>query len=92
MYILYLITPTLGLLRNYSKYKQCNFKIFMRTPITYCLFHFLICLWGTKNIILKTLIAERWFFLYYKSLKSIINNDYKKNKEKYIKKYGLIYD
>jgi len=49
-------------------------------------------LFGHRNIVLKTLISERWFFFIYKTLISMKNNDYIKNKEKYIKKYGLSYD
>ena len=35
MIILYLITPLLGTLRNYVKYKQLSVYMFLRTPITY---------------------------------------------------------
>ncbi len=91
MLYLYFITPFLGMLRNYVKYKQCNFKTFIRTPIAYFFFHSLFCLLGYKNIIYRTLIYERWFWFMDKTLMSIVNNDYHKNKEKYIKKYGLIY-
>lgn len=89
--LLYLITPTLGLLRNYSKYKRCDFRTYIRSPLLYVFFHFFMFLLGAENIIFKTLIFERWYFLYYKSLKSLINNDYMKNKDKYIEKYGLTY-
>jgi len=46
---------------------------------------------GCNNIILKTLIVERWYFFIEKSIISLWNNDYIKNKDKYIKKYGLKY-
>ena len=90
--LLYLITPTLGLTRNYIKYKRCNLKTFLRTPFIYLLFHFIFCLNGCSNIILKTLIVERWYFFIDKSIISLWKNDYIKNKDKYIKKYGLKYD
>ena len=89
--LLYTITPTLGLIRNYIKYKRCNLKTFIRTPIIYFFFHIFLCLLNCKSIILRTIIYERWFFFIDKSIISLLNNDYQKNKEKYIKKYGLKY-
>ena len=89
--LLYLLTPSLGFVRNYIKYKQCNCNKFMRTPFIYILFHNLFYLFNQKNIILKTLICERWYFFIEKSIISWNNNDYMKNKDKYIKKYGLQY-
>jgi len=88
---LYLITPFLGMFRNYIKYKRCNLKTFIRTPIVYFFFHSLFCLLGYRNIIFRTLIFERWYWFIEKSIYSIINNDYIKNKDKYTKKYGLTY-
>ena len=88
---LYLVTPTLGLLRNYIKYKQYKFRTFMRTPIVYAFFHCLFCLMDHSNIIYRTLIFERWYFFIEKSIASMWNNDYMKNKEKYKIKYGLNY-
>jgi hypothetical protein len=46
---------------------------------------------GYRNIIWRTLIFERWYFFIDKSIISLWNNDYLKNKDKYIKKYGLTY-
>jgi len=43
------------------------------------------------NIVYRTLIFERWYFFVEKSILSMWNNDYMKNKDKYIKKYGLKY-
>ena len=60
--LLYLITPTLGLTRNYIKYKRCNLQTFLRTPFIYLLFHVIFYLNGCSNITLKTLIVERWYF------------------------------
>ena len=88
MILLYLITPFLGSLRNYIKYKKLNFLLFIRTPITY----FFINLFFQYNTIWQTLIYERWFFFIYKTILSIYNNDYIIKKEKYIKKYGLKYN
>ncbi len=87
MIFLYLITPLLGTLRNYVKYKQIKLLLFIRTPITY----FLINLIFQCNSVWKTLIYERWYFFIYKTILSIYNDDYNKKKDKYIKKYGLKY-
>ena len=88
MIFLYLITPLLGLFRNYIKYKRLNFLLFIRTPATY----FMINLIFQCNSIWKTLIYERWFFFIYKTFLSIYNDDYNRKKEKYIVKYNLNYN
>lgn len=87
MILLYFITPFLGSLRNYIKYKQLNFLLFIRTPITY---FFINALFKCNNV-WQTLIYERWFFFIYKTCISIYNDDYNNKKDKYIKKYGLKY-
>lgn len=89
--LLYLVTPILGLCRNYIKYKKCNLKIFIRTPIVYFFLHYYLYLVNSNNIIWKTLILERWFFFIDKSILSLYNNDYIRNKKKYIEKYNLKY-
>ena len=92
--ILYAITPALGALRNYSKYKQFQIKLFIRTPITYFIIY---RIWsflkkGTNTINpFMILMIERWFFLVFKTLLSLMNDDYNIKKEKYKKKYGLSY-
>jgi hypothetical protein len=89
----YTITPVLGWLRNYIKYKRCAWKTFMRTPLVYLFFHIFCVQIGPANeVIWKTLIFERWYFFIEKSIRSLRNNDYRKNKEKYKEKYGLTYD
>ena len=88
MILLYLITPFLGLLRNYIKYKQLKIFVFLRTPLLYIFINILF----KTNTIWKTMMFERWFFFIYKSLLSLYNDDYNKKKEKYIKKYGLKYN
>lgn len=87
MILLYLITPLLGTLRNYIKYKRLKILLFLRTPVTY----FMINLLFQNQNIWKTLMFERWFFFIYKSLLSLYNDDYNVKKQKYIKKYGLKY-
>lgn len=87
MLYLYFITPLLGSIRNYIKYKQLRFLLFIRTPFTY----FLINLIFQQDNIYQTLIYERWFFFIYKTFLSIYRNDYITKKEKYKIKYGLQY-
>ena len=87
MILLYIITPLLGTIRNYIKYKQIKLLMFLRTPVTY----FMINLIFQNQNIWKTLMFERWFFFIYKSLLSLYNDDYNVKKQKYIKKYGLKY-
>ena len=70
--ILYTLTPLLGALRNYVKYKQFKTMIFIKTPITYFIIHKLLEIIKCNNIILYTLILERWYFLLYKTC--FVNN------------------
>ena len=88
--ILYLITPNLGLLRNYIKYKTLKLATYLRTPLLYLIIHFWLLLVGHRNIIYKTIIYERWYWFLYKSLKSYIKDDYNVKKEKYKIKYKLV--
>ncbi len=92
MIYLYLITPLLGCFRNYVKYKQLSFSLFLRTPLTYFIIHYLYCLFGYKAIVWKTLISERWFFFIYKTFLSIKNDDYHSKKRKYQLKYNIQYE
>ncbi len=85
--MLWLITPILGAFRNYVKYKQFKFYVFLRTPILYIFIFLLI----QETNIWKILILERWFLLLYKSFLSFYRKDYIQKKEKYILKYGLVY-
>ena len=88
--ILYLVTPNLGLLRNYIKYKTLKLATYLRTPLLYLFIHFWLLLVGHRNIIYKTIIYERWYWFLYKSLKSYIKDDYNVKKEKYKSKYKLV--
>ena len=87
--ILYLVTPNLGLLRNYIKYKSLSVTTYLRTPLLYLIIHFWLLLVGHRNVIYKTIIFERWYWFLYKSLKSYIKDDYNVKKEKYKIKYNL---
>jgi len=84
---LYTITPLLGSLKNYVKYKRFNMLIFIRTIYIY----FIIQLFVKGNNIWMTLMLERWFFFVFKIIRSFIRNDYIRNRLKYEKKYSLIY-
>jgi len=84
---LYLVTPLLGSLKNYVKYKHFNILVFLRTLYVYFILHLSI---QTNNTWL-ILMLERWFFFSFKIIRSIINNDYNNKKQKYIKKYNIIY-
>jgi len=84
---LYLITPMLGSLKNYVKYKHFNTLIFLRTLYIYSLLKLAIQTDNTWII----LMLERWFFFLFKIIRSIINDDYNNKKQKYIEKYRLIY-
>jgi len=83
-----LITPLLGSLRNFVKYKNFKPLIFIRTPLLY---FFLFLIFQTNNI-WKIIVLERWFMFIFKTFKSIYRRDYITKKEKYIQKYNLKYD
>ena len=85
--LIYLVTPLLGSLKNYVKYKRFNFIVFIRTFYIYSTFHLLI----QTNNKWMILILERWFFFIFKIIRSILRNDYESKKQKYIKKYNLTY-
>jgi hypothetical protein len=89
--LLYSITPISGFVKNYVKYKQVNFMIFARTPVLYLLIDKILRYYKVNNIIMWTLILERWFFFYYKILIAYLYDHYHKRKQKYIQKYNLRY-
>ena len=61
------ITPLLGSLRNFVKYKQFFPLVFLRTPIIYFLLYITL---RTKNI-WKIIVLERWLMFLVKTIKSI---------------------
>jgi len=83
-----LITPILGSLKNFIKYKKFNIFILLRTPIIY----FFIQLLVQTNNIYKILIYERWLMFLFKIIRSLIRNDFMINKKKYEIKYQINYD
>ena len=87
----FLITPTLGSIKNIIKYKQFDSKLFMRTPIITFIIYSILNLYDIDNIILLSIIFERWLMFIYKIIMAYINDDYNKKKEKYKLKYNLKY-
>ena len=75
---LYLVTPILGSLKNYVKYKRFNILVFLRTLYIYSILK-LVIQTDNKWIIL---MLERWFFFLFKIIRSIINDDYNNKKQK----------
>jgi hypothetical protein len=86
--IIYFITPILGSLKNYVKYKQFNILNFLRTPVVYFLFQLIL---QTRDY-WKILILERWFFFIFKIIRSLLRNDYQQKKDKYKLKYNMKYN
>ena len=80
---LYLVTPILGSLKNYIKYKHFNTLVFLRTLYIYLVLHLSIQTNNTWMI----LMIERWFFFIFKIIRSIYRNDYIRNRKKYETKY-----
>lgn len=92
-YIYFFITSSLGLMRNYIKYKNFKFILFLRSPLINILIFKLLNFTFKKNNnnLLLSIILERWIMLAAKSLISYFKDDYIKKKQKYIKKYNLKY-
>ena len=88
----FLITPSLGSLKNIIKYKQFDSKLFLRTPIITFIIYNIMYLFEMNNIILLSIIFERWLMFIYKIIMAYINDDYNKKKEKYKIKYNLKYE
>jgi hypothetical protein len=86
--MIYFITPILGSLKNYVKYKQFNILNFLRTPVIYFLFQLIL---QTRDY-WKILIFERWFFFIFKIIRSLWRNDYQQKKDKYKLKYNMKYN
>jgi len=91
MPLMYAITPIAGFLKNYVKYKRGDLAVFSRTPLVYLCIDRLLTHFKVKDIILWTLIMERWFFFVAKIFLSSWRGTYTLRKQKYIQKYGLCY-
>lgn len=89
------ITPSLGLFRNYIKYKQISLLLYLRSPVLTLIIYKLLLFHNKlkkNNYIYLSLILERWIMLILKSILSIYNKDYIRKKEKYIVKYSIDYN
>ena len=91
MYYLYSLTPIYGLLKNYMKYKKMNMITFSRTPLVYLLIDRLLSYFKMKNVVLWTLIIERWFFFTIKIFISWYKQTYIERINKYKIKYNMSY-
>ena len=85
--IIFFLTPLLGSLKNFVKYKKFNLFLFLRSPVLCLILKIII----QTNNIWMIMILERWIMFVFKIIRSWIRNDYLKKKEKYIEKYNLIY-
>ena len=91
MYYLYAITPILGLLKNYIKYKKIDFFTFIRTPLLYAIIEWYIRGYQWINVQFIVIVFERWLLFIFKSFRSYLRNDYQRNRLKYEKKYKITY-
>ena len=89
-YQYFFILPLLGSFKNYVKYKNLNFILFLRTPcINIILLHCIT--YRTNYPILYSLITERYLLLLVKGLYSYYTDNYNRKKLKYIQKYNINY-
>jgi len=88
MIVFFLITPLLGSLKNYVKYKRFSSYLFLRSPLI-C---FLLQIAIQTNNIWMIVIIERWIMFLFKIMRSLLRNDYLNKKEKYKKKYNIKYN
>ena len=86
--IVFFLTPLLGSLKNYVKYKRFNPFLFLRSPLLCFILQIII----QTNNIWMIMILERWLMFCFKIFRSFLRNDYQKKKEKYKLKYNLKYD
>ena len=85
--IFLLITPTLGFLKNFIKYKSVKPMLYLRTPLLYILLFITL----KTNNLWKIAIMERWIMFLFNIMRSYVINDYMIKKEKYREKYNLTY-
>lgn len=90
----FFITALFGACRDYSKFKKLSLYKFLRSPIVTIIFFLILKNFNIKfcNIILFSIILERWFFLLIKTYISILNDDYNNKKYKYKIKYNIKID
>jgi hypothetical protein len=91
MYYLLFVTPNLGLIKNYVKYKILDIHKYIRSYLLYAYIFGILKLFSNNNVIYRVIIYERWIMFLFKIFRDIINDTYNKNKQKYILKYKLEY-
>ena len=88
LYAMWLLTPTLGALRNYAKYHTFTPELFIRTPILnvalYAGYRWLSMDPGAA--VLLSTVSERWVLLGYKMGVSVYRDDFNVKRAKYIRK------
>jgi hypothetical protein len=88
-YALWFVTPVLGALRNYAKYRTFNPVLFVRTPVLSGLLYVAVVhaeVLPDSTAILVAAISERWVLLAYKMSLSFYYDDFRVKKAKYILK------
>ena len=91
MYYLYTVTPILGFIKNYIKYKKISPLLFFRTPILYIFLEWYIRGFRWINYQFIVIVIERWLMFLIKSILSYVRNDYFRNRIKYQEKYNCVY-
>jgi len=86
--IIFLLTPSLGSVKNYVKYKRFSPFLFLRSPLLCFILQIII----QTNNIWMIMIIERWLMFCFKIIRSFLRNDYQNKKEKYTLKYKLKYN
>ena len=82
MYKLYLITPSILFIKNYILYKKYNIITLYQTPIIYLFLDKIFNYYNINNIILLSLISERWISYLINIIKYIYLYIWKKKIEK----------
>jgi hypothetical protein len=91
MYYLLFVTPNLGLIKNYVKYKIIDIPKYIRSYLLYAYIFGFLKIFSNYNVIYRVIIYERWLMFTFKIIRDIINDTYNINREKYILKYKLNY-
>ena len=89
--LLIFITPILGAIRNYIKYRKFGFLLFLRSPVLISILYFMLSFYINPYSLLFALILERWILLLVKTIISVVNDDYYSKKIKYANKYNIKY-
>ena len=87
---------SLRIFKKLYKIQTCQCSHFFQDLIVYTLIDRFLCYYKLgntiHNVVVWTIILERWFFFYFKMIRSYINDDYRVRRLKYEKKYSIIYE